>query len=228
MNIVVMFLLFMIYSVIGWFMETCLVSYKSDKVINRGFLIGPCCPIYGVGAVLIIIFLSKYNDDIVALFIMSCVFGAVLEYFTSYIMEKLFKTRWWDYSKNKYNINGRICLSTTVCFGALGVFLIKVLNPFFMNLLNMFSPIILTIIASVLIIAFIVDIIISFNIISNIKDVDLSGYKDSTEEISALVRDSLRNRSFLNKRLVNAFPNLKVTFHKNLKNFKNKRLYKDV
>ena len=216
-DIRVYFLLFLTYSFAGWCMEVIgkLIQYK--RFINRGFLVGPYCPIYGTGALLITIFLTKYVDDLVALFVMSSIFGAVLEYFTSYIMEKIFKTRWWDYSTHKYNLNGRISLTTTLGFGALGVILIHFLNPFFEKVMGLFPDLVLTIVSIVLAVIILTDIIISFNVISNIKRVDLSDAIDTTDEITAKVKEILRSKSLLNKRLVIAFPNLKVKIPENLR-----------
>lgn len=222
MDLRILFLLFLIYSCIGWIMEIILIFFQTKKITDRGFLIGPYCPIYGVGALLIILFLHQYYHDPIVLFVMSCLFGGILEYFTSYIMEKIFKTRWWDYSDHKYHINGRICLDTTLAFGVLGFALIYIVNPFMENMLNLMPSLALTIVSIILGIIFITDLIISFNIISNIKRVDLSDAKrDTTDEITAKVKETLKNKSILNKRLVIAFPNLKVMIKDNLKKIKN-------
>ena len=98
------FLLFIIYSVVGWIIEIIDVAILNKKIVNRGFLIGPYCPVYGVGALLMLIFLNKYVYDPFILFCMSFLICGILEYLTSYIMEKLFKARWWDYSSNKFNL----------------------------------------------------------------------------------------------------------------------------
>lgn len=222
MEIRVMFLLFILYSFLGWLMEVILVSIQTKKPTDRGFLIGPLCPIYGVGALLITILLNKYSNDLPALFIMATILGAILEYFTSYIMEKIFKTRWWDYSDKKYNINGRISLTTSIGFGILGVILIHILNPFFKNILNHFSNTAVLIISVILLIIFIIDIITSFRIISKIKIVNTNELRDSTDEITQYVRETLRKHSILTKRLVIAFPNLKIKIHDDLNKIKEK------
>ena len=85
------FLLFLFYSFLGWVLEMVVCSIADKKVVNRGFLIGPYCPIYGSGCLLIISLLHKYQDDPFTLFIMAIIVCSLLEYFTSYIMEKLFK-----------------------------------------------------------------------------------------------------------------------------------------
>ena len=90
------FMLFMFYSIVGWIIEVIYTFITDKKIVNRGFLIGPYCPIYGVGCLLIIILLKKYTDDFIVLFIMSMLICSLLEYLTSYVMEKLFNARWWD------------------------------------------------------------------------------------------------------------------------------------
>ena len=123
----------MLYSFFGWLLEVIVTFIKSKKIVNRGFLIGPYCPIYGKGALLIVLLLKKYENDIIALFVMAVVVCSIIEYITSYVLEKLFNTRWWDYSNIKFNINGRVCLQNLVAFGIFGVLLLKYVNPFLLN-----------------------------------------------------------------------------------------------
>lgn len=222
MELRIMFLIFILYSFLGWLMEVTIVSCQLKKPTDRGFLIGPICPIYGVGALLITLLLSKYSDDLPALFIMATLLGAVLEYFTSYIMEKIFKTRWWDYSDKKYNINGRISLTTSMGFGALGIILIHFLNPFFKNILIHFSDTAVIIISVILFIIFIIDVITSFKIISKIKIANPNEMRDATDEITEQVKELLKNHSIFTKRLVIAFPNLKIKIHNDLNKIKEK------
>lgn len=199
------FLIFIIYSFLGWFMEVCVALHDENKLINRGFLIGPYCPIYGVGVVAIMLLLHKYDDDPFVLFIMSVLLCSILEYFTGYIMEKLFKARWWDYSHKKFNINGRICLDNLIAFGLLGLFVMYVLNPFILSLLAKVNVVILNIMAIILFILFIIDLSISLKIISGFKNIAKSVKRDNTEEITKNVREMLLNRGGLYKRLVSAF-----------------------
>lgn len=104
------FLYFIIYSFLGWFMEVCVSLWNKHKFINRGFLIGPYCPIYGWGCLAIILVVGKDTSDILGVFLKAILICSLLEYFTSYFMEKIYNVRWWDYSNKKFNINGRICL----------------------------------------------------------------------------------------------------------------------
>ena len=204
------FLLFIIYSVIGWCLEvTCkLIQYK--KFINRGFLIGPYCPIYGCGAILITILLQKYMDDPWALFVMAILICGTLEYLTSFFMEKIFKARWWDYSNRKFNINGRICLGTIIPFGILGLFIMYVSNPFLLEKLNLIPENWLNWIAGIVLAVYIVDNVVSTVVIKYVKKAELIAGNDldNTEEITTKVKEILSNKSALHRRLVKAYPTL--------------------
>ncbi len=117
-----------LYSVGGWVYESVLCSVSDKRWINRGFLNGPYCPVYGFGAVLNILILDGVNN-ILILFCLSSVIACTLEYLTSWLMEKLFQARWWDYSGHRYNLNGRISLAGAVVFGILSVLLIRLVHP---------------------------------------------------------------------------------------------------
>lgn len=214
MQIKQLFLLFMLYSFFGWIIEMLVVAMEKGKFTPRGFLIGPYLPIFGVGAISITLLLSNYKNDIFVLFIMSAFLGAILEYVVSYVFEKLFKTRWWNYEHDKFNLNGRVCLSATIGFGILGLMVIEFFNPIFLTLINNMNPITQNILAIILLIIFITDIIISFTIISKIKIYNNEKSKDTTEEITKKVIETLKNRSILSKRLIKAFPNLKIKKNK--------------
>lgn len=204
--------LFFIYSFLGWLMESIGDTIKKKKFINRGFLIGPYCPIYGVGVLLITILLQKYRDDIWITFFMSLLICGTLEYLTSYIMEKIFKARWWDYSDKKFNVNGRICLTYAFLFGLCGVIMICFTNPIIIYLLNLIPENIMVITSSSFLIIFITDVLVSFNIISKFKTTALNIAKDSTEEINKKVIETIKNK-VLQKRIVKAFPSLKFQFN---------------
>lgn len=210
MKIIDCVILFFIYSVLGWIVEVIDVFIKTHKLSNRGFLIGPYLPIYGSGCILIIILLNNQTNDLISLFLKSMIICSILEYFTSYIMEKIFKTRWWDYSDRKYNINGRICLVNMFFFGILGCILLYIINPLFTSFLLMINSNIRYILGIIIIIIFIVDFIISFKIIFNISKVVKSVAKDSTDEISKKVKQILNN-SRIYKRIIKAFPKISIS-----------------
>ncbi len=211
-DIRVYFLLFMTYAICGWIMEvTCkLIQYK--RFINRGFLIGPYCPIYGYGAILITILLRKYTNDPVVLFFMAIIICGTLEYLTSYFMEKIFKARWWDYSQKKFNINGRVCLNTIIPFGLLGLFIMYVSNPFLIGKIEQLPEIALNILSSVLLVIYIVDNIVSGIVIRYVKktEKDFGKELDNTEEMTKKVKEILQSKSVLHRRLLNAYPKLEA------------------
>lgn len=201
------FLLFLIYSFIGWLIEVIEKLIEKHKFINRGFLIGPICPIYGHGCILMILTLSRYKDNPLTLFIYAIFICSLLEYFTSYFMEKIFKARWWDYSTKRFNLNGRICAETMIPFGILGTLVICVINPIFEYLLNLFNFETIKITAIVLFIIYIIDYTISLIIMFGFKGTLKTVEKDGTEEITKKVKKILINKNVLYKRLVEAFPN---------------------
>lgn len=222
-------LLFFIYAILCWMLEVICKLIENKKFINRGFLIGPYCPIYGYGALLITILLKKYLDDPIALFVMGIVICSILEYLTSYFMEKLFHARWWDYSQRKFNINGRICLRTMLPFGLLGLFMMYISNPFFFDIIEKIPNNILSITCIILLIIYLVDNIISFNIIRNVH-ITSEKIKDNTEEITAEViedltkkiKDILERKSILHRRLIHAFPEIKMRIKSKIKEGKEK------
>lgn len=124
------FWLFVIYAFIGWIMETTYASILEKRFINRGFLSGPFCPIYGFGFVILILVLEPLKDNILLLFIGSVVLTSILEYFTGYILETVFRNTWWDYSNEPFNLKGRICLKFSLLWGVLSVFFIRTVYPY--------------------------------------------------------------------------------------------------
>ncbi len=204
--------LFLIYSFIGWIVEVSAFLIQDHKFVNRGFLIGPVVPIYGTGGILITILLTKYQSDPIVLFCMTVIVCSILEYLTSYVMEKIFKTRWWDYSNKKFNINGRICLSNLIVFGIMGLAMVYLINPFLINILNKIDPILLKCVVSILMVLFVIDFFVSFSVTSKIKNVGKVVFKDSTEEINAKVKEILLSKGKLTRRVIKAFPNFDIRF----------------
>lgn len=205
-----MFLLFVIYSFAGYLVEVFSVSITQKKIIfSRGYLIGPYLPIFGVGSMIVTLFFKKYQNDILALFIMTVVFCCIIEYFTSLILEKLFNLRWWDYSKNKFNLNGRICLEVGVLFGVGGIFIIKIFNPIVFNFLGLINKNIIMFISTTIFIIMIIDFIVSTIAVIKLK-IDTSKYKnlDATNIIKEEVRKSLNKYNYFYKRIIKAFPEI--------------------
>lgn len=205
------FILFLIYSFIGWLFEVFLAIVKEHKFINRGFLIGPIVPIWGTGAILITLIL-KETDGIFNLLVSSAFIGTFLEYVVNVLMEKLFKARWWDYSDLPFNINGRVWLGSSILFGIGGMCVVLYLNPFFLSLINYLNSTILIYFSFILLVIVVVDFAISCNIIKKLKLSAYSIKKDYTEEVSKKVRAILREKSHSFNRLIKAFPDVNFLF----------------
>lgn len=108
---------FIIYACIGWFIEVIFCSVKTGKFVNRGFLNGPVCPIYGFGAVSVILLLNPLKDQLILLYIASVLLTSGIEFFGGWILERAFHTRWWDYSEQPFNIKGYVCLTFSLLWG---------------------------------------------------------------------------------------------------------------
>lgn len=130
------FLYFMIYSFLGWLCECIYCSIPEKKFINRGFLMGPYCPIYGFGALLVLYLLHPFASNIVILFLAGVIVTSILEYITSWIMEVMFHTKWWDYSTYRFNIHGRVCLRNSLMFGVLSIVVYCYIHPHIVSLIQ--------------------------------------------------------------------------------------------
>ena len=120
---------FYVYSFIGWLMEVIYAMFVERQFVNRGCLFGPLCPIYGCGAVILIISLSRIKDNKILKFFVASITFSVFEYFVSYILELIFNQRWWDYSNDILNLHGRISILYSIVWGILAVFFIDRLHP---------------------------------------------------------------------------------------------------
>lgn len=121
---------FFIYSFLGWAWESAYVSIKNKKLVNRGFINGPLCTIYGAGAVTIYLLLRPFEKNLALLYLGGVITATALEYVTGWIMETVFHTRWWDYSNKKFNLHGYISLASSLLWGAFSILLFKLLQPF--------------------------------------------------------------------------------------------------
>lgn len=185
-------------------------SIRAKKIVNRGFLIGPYCPIYGFGALSIIILLKKYMNDYVVFFVMSIIVCSALEYLTSLFMEKIFKARWWDYSNKNFNINGRICLINSIAFGVIATVIMYFVNPEINMIISKIPENTLEIISIILFIIFVVDYVVSSKLMLSFKDTLSKVKLDNTEEITEKIKQVLKEKSIFTRRIVRAFPNVKL------------------
>ena len=160
-NILRYFICFLMYSCAGYILEVIDCSIEERKIVNRGFLFGPICPIYGVGSLLIVFGLTSFRDNPVMLFVLGMVITTGIEYYTSYIFERIFNNKWWDYSNRIDNINGRICIGNSLFFGLSALLIIYILQPFMNNIVNNIPDNILIIMSVLFFGLFIIDLIAS-------------------------------------------------------------------
>lgn len=210
MYITELFLCFIAFSFLGWCLEVMYGMYIHKRFVNRGFLIGPLCPLYGIGCVLLYVLLRGYANDPIMLMLASMAVCSLLEYFASYILEKIFKTRWWDYTDMKYNINGRICLEMIVPFGLLGLLVVYFAFPFALRIIRIAPEAIIYSIAAILLVVFLVDLCVTFKVVMKFAETALAVPKDMTEEITKFVKKTLSKQGSLTKRLVDSFPDFEI------------------
>ena len=160
---------FLVYSILGWIMESIVRSISEKKLINTGFLKGPYCPIYGIGAIIMFSFLESFKNSVIVLFIISFIVLTLWEYLVGVLLEKLFHTKYWDYSNNKFNFQGRICLMNSIFWGILGVVFVKYIHPLIESLIEKIDFRILIFVYSILGIVILVDAISSIIKVKNIK-----------------------------------------------------------
>lgn len=121
--------MFFIYAFLGWCVEVCYAALNTGKFVNRGFLNGPLCPIYGFGAVLVLHLLQPLNESLLLLFAGSVLLTSALEWLTGFVLEKLFHQRWWDYSRQPFNLGGYICLKFSLAWGVACLFVVRLIHP---------------------------------------------------------------------------------------------------
>ena len=225
------FLVFFLFSVLGYISEVIYCYILDKKLVNRGFLHGPYCPIYGVGALASIILLRKYYGDPLILFLLGMFLFSVIEYISSYLMEKLFNDKWWDYSNYKYNLNGRVCLKNSIFFGIGGLLVIYVFYPLVYKLIYNANLLALNIITIVLFILFVTDLVFTIintlklkkqrNIIKKIKNEISDKLPNINDILANNINESLKKYKNYPKHIINAFPNIKKIHEDNINLLKN-------
>ena len=171
---------------------------------------GPWCPIYGFGAVFISLLLSRHAEDPLAVFGLAILICGILEYSASYMLEKIFHARWWDYSTKKFNLNGRVCADTLLPFGLLGLLLVYAITPVMFSCFDLLSETMIQIICLSLSLLFLADITISTTTLVKIRVHAGKLDGDSTEKITNEVRSVLAEKSALVRRMMRAFPEARL------------------
>ena len=150
--------LFIIYAFIGWCAEVSFAAVDSGKFVNRGFLNGPYCPIYGCGVVIVVAVLTPIKESLFILFLGSMLLTTVLEFLTGFILEKVFHNKWWDYSDKPFNIMGYVCLKFSILWGLACTFIMKVLHPSIYEFITIIPHVLGIILLSIIMTAFFIDL----------------------------------------------------------------------
>jgi len=194
-------LFFFFYCFCGWIWESCYVSAKQRHWVNRGFLHGPLLPIYGSGAILILLVTIQVQNSLALIDLIGMAAATVLEYFTGAAMESLFEVRYWDYTRQKFNLKGYICLSSTLAWGVFSILLVKVIHPPVAALLLRIPTAWAEPLALALVTAATVDAVQSFHAARNLREIlaklteeseDLRRLAKRAEVAAAFVGDDLR------------------------------------
>ena len=207
--------LFFCYSVAGWCMEVILKYIQCHRFINRGFLIGPYCPIYGSGAVVVTVLVGGLigNASYIVTFLASFVLCGVLEYFVSWYMEKMFHARWWDYSRKPMNLNGRVWIGNLILFGIASVAVVRIIDPVYFRLIEKLPSVWLYALAACIVIVMLADLVTSHALMNIVRREIDAQEGDNTEEISHRVHELLKDRSLLLRRIHEAYPELQARPH---------------
>ncbi|MEE1032637.1 MAG: hypothetical protein U0L12_10940 [Ruminococcus sp.] len=176
---------FCIYACFGWCVEVAFAAFKERRFINRGFLNGPLCPIYGFGVVAVVTLLQDYKDDFLLLYLMSVVVATALEWVTGFLLEKLFHHRWWDYSDMPMNIQGYVCVPFSIAWGAACVFVVKLVHPAIFKMINWIPPLVGHILLGILLAVMAVDLCVTVNEILKLNR-ELKKMQEITEELQRL------------------------------------------
>ncbi|CDF58266.1 putative ABC transporter permease [Thermobrachium celere] len=176
-----LFLCFIFYSFLGWIIEVLYHIYKDKRFINRGFLYGPICPIYGFSAVILIITLGKYKNPLL-IFIIGSLIASIIEYITGYLLELFFHTKWWDYSNEKYNIKGYICLKFSIYWGAFSLVFIKLIHPNVSKIITTINQKYGEIVYNIILVIFIMDTLYTINSLIELKSIFIE-LKEILDEI---------------------------------------------
>ena len=208
-NLIHLILLFFAYAFLGWCIEVTLKYFEFHRFINRGFLTGPWLPIYGSGAALITVAvdgLAPLESSVGTTFVVSFVLCGIVEYMTSFVLEKRFHARWWDYSRKPMNLHGRVWIGNLILFGLGGVLIVELFNPLLLRLFGHMSLRLREILAIVLSCIFAADYGMSHFVLKLVKTGVENSKADDTEAINKEVRLLLRDRSFFHRRFAEAYP----------------------
>lgn len=176
---------FYFYCFFGWVFESTFVSLKSRKFVNRGFMRGPFLPIYGSGAIMMLVVSMPFQDHIFLTYIAGCIGATALELVTGILMESLFKVRYWDYSDQKFNYKGHICLSSTIAWGFLTILMTEFVHRGVEQAVSLIPYRVITVVTLVLTVYIIIDFTLSFKAAMDLRDV-LIGLEKAKQEMERI------------------------------------------
>lgn len=176
---------FYFYCFFGWIFESTFVSLKSKKFVNRGFMRGPFLPIYGSGAIMMLVVSMPFQDNIFLTYIAGCIGATALELVTGVTMEALFKVRYWDYSNQKLNYKGHICLSSTIAWGFLTILMTEIVHRGVEKVIFIIPYTVVAVITVILTVYIIVDFTLSFKAAMDLRDI-LVGLEKAKEEMERI------------------------------------------
>ena len=208
-SLINLILLFFAYAFLGWCIEVTLKYFQFHRFINRGFLTGPWLPIYGSGAAVITIAvkgLSPLESSVGTTFMVSFILCGVVEYMTSFVLEKRFHARWWDYSQKPMNLHGRVWIGNLILFGLGGVLIVEMINPLLLRLSGHLSFRLRETLAIILSSIFTADYVMSHFVLKLVKTGVENSEADDTEAINKEIRLLLNDRSFFHRRFAEAYP----------------------
>ncbi len=180
-------LLFFFYCLCGWVWESCYVSVRQRHWVNRGFLQGPLLPIYGSGAVIILLATIPVASDLRLVWLFGMIAATILEYVTGAVMERLFRVRYWDYSNQRFNLNGHICLSSSIAWGFFSILMVRVIHPPVARLLIKIPTLLVDPLAHALTVVFTIDVVRSVQAALDLRDM-LARITEENEELRHIAR----------------------------------------
>ncbi|MCM1257162.1 MAG: putative ABC transporter permease [Roseburia sp.] len=158
--------IFMVYAFLGWCTEVAYAATEKGIFINRGFLNGPYCPIYGCGVLIVVAVLTPLKDNLLILFAGSFLLTSTLEFLTGFLLEKIFKNKWWDYSDKPFNIKGYVCLKFSILWGLACSFIMLVLHPIIYRFIKVIPYILGVVILIAFLVVFAVDLFVTISTIN--------------------------------------------------------------
>lgn len=242
--------IFFVYAVIGWCIEVAFAAVNRGVFVNRGFMNGPYCPIYGLGMLIVATALNPVKDNLLFLFLGSFLLTTLLEYITGLVLEKIFKNKWWNYSDRPFNIQGYVCLAFSILWGLGGVFVMKLVHPLIYRFVQWIPQKVGWLLIAIFMIGFVVDLCVTVNtvlhfnkdlrlldkIAENIHKISDELGENIFEKVSSVANEEKiaelkrlqeeykqiwEQKNWGFKRLVKAFPNLKTKKGKSIQQYKN-------